>query len=144
MMNKKKIAFIVVTLIAVAAALAMIVPNGNSSSDNWPFSVPSATLTQAGITLSDPTSADPGNGKSAQAAAAHLFAIPTSAASYMHCVDTFINPKIDQDCYVVQFDASKFQVPNNQSSGAGPERLSWFIGLVDPTTGEVLETRGAG
>jgi hypothetical protein len=139
----RKVASVVLALAAIAAALAVLVPRGQSSSSNWPLSVSSATLVQAGITLSNPTTPDPGNGKSAQVAAARLFGLPTSAASYMHCQDTVINPNIDQDCYVVQFDASKFILPSQQRAST-PERLSWFIGLVDATTGKILETRGAG
>ena len=141
----RKVAYVVVALAAVAAALAALAPSGQSSSTSWPFSVSSATLTQAGIDLSDPTTTDPGHGSAARAAVARLFNIPTTAVSYQHCVDRFAaNPRIDQDCYVVQIDATKFLVPGGQEKATKPNRLSWFIGLVDPATGKVLETRGAG
>jgi hypothetical protein len=146
-MTKKRIALTVVALAAVAGALALLVPTGRSSG-SWPFSVSSDALAKGGIVLTPAATADPGNGDSAEAAAAQLVGVPAAAVSYMHCKDIYANsPAIDQDCYVVQYDASRFTLPSQAGSSQaqqGSNRLSWYVALIDPATGKVIETAGRG
>jgi len=62
---------------------------------------------------------------------------------YVHCVDTWARPQIDQDCYAVSVDPSGVPVLGSALAGlSDPKPATWEVVFIDPSTGAVIDDRG--
>jgi hypothetical protein len=57
-----------------------------------------------------------------------------------HCTVSNTTPTIDQVCWVVALDPSRFHPPSNGPPGASPVKMTYVVVLVDWTTGAWLLT----
>ena len=143
--NKYTYLCLVAACAAIAAVIALTAAPSGKSGTPFPFtSVSAAQLASGGITLSSTTAAIPADAAStstvAQAATAYEGAA-VREMHYMHCVDTWARPQINQDCYAVSMDPSGVVVLGSPNMPP-PKPATWEIELVDPTTAKVIGDRG--
>lgn len=97
------------------------------------------------VQLSAASAASPAAvGQAAASAASNFFGgLPVLESHFAHCVDTGMNPPVDEDCWAVSLDGSHYNPPTGSPPG-GPvaKPLKYLFVLVEPGTNKILEAQG--
>jgi hypothetical protein len=145
-MTRKRYTYIaLVALCATAVAAVLVAVPGGKSGTAFAFTtVTPAQMYAAGVTLSDAQAAVPGTSVSASAAAQAASAMVGTAVRevhYMHCVNTFVRPQIDQDCYAVSVDPANAPTLGGFPDQTTSKPATWELIMVSPT-GQVIDDTG--
>ena len=103
-----------------------------------------AQLYAAGVTLSNAQAPVPATAVSASAAAQVAKEMDNSAVKevhYMHCVNTFVRPQINQDCYAVSIDPTNAPILGAPNLPTTSRPATWELVMVDPS-GHVIDDTG--
>ena len=139
--------YLIVVAVALMAGAVLAWTNATGQSSAGPTPVKFSTVSDEMLVGTGLNFSTPESGKPSAAAADAA----TSAASkayggravlesrYAHCVDTQSVPVLSQDCWAVSLD------PSGLSSN-GPEdvKAKYFLVLIDPETGKVIEGADGG
>jgi hypothetical protein len=83
-------------------------------------------------------------GRAATSAASDYFGgLPIRESQFAHCVDSGMNPPVNEDCWAVSLDASHFNPPGGTPpNGPVAKPLKYLFVLVEPGTNKILEAQG--
>jgi hypothetical protein len=142
-MNRRRWAYAALLVLAAVAAALALVSTGKS---NPPFPLSTVTPSQiavGGVALGPASGPPPAAAVGLSVAAQRASAMaggPAREVHYVGCVDAFVRPQIDEDCYAVSVDPSATPVMSSPYQQATPEP-KWEIVFVDPS-GQVLNATG--
>lgn len=143
--KRKLVVLLAITLISGAAlAWATAVHSANSPAPVTVADISPVALSSRGIDLTVPTaSSSAAAGVAAAAAASAAFGGAAAIESnFAHCVAP---GGVDQDCWAISLDPSRFHSDPPPGSTTPPITATYMIVLVDPTTDQVLHSQdGAG
>lgn len=128
--DKKLIAAVVVGLAAAGVGFGLFASAG-SSTTVVPMPDPSVWYEHFGVVITPPQNASPAvSADEAAAAATQVVGGDVLNHELAHCQIPGDHPAVNQDCYV--------ELVNPTHAIAG-QVVSWFVVLVDPTTGKPFQ-----